>query len=174
MSREYYEPAPPPYDPCLDDGLCIEDPRKPGWFVGLSSSLTTLGSVPGQSFAGEIGGHLSPALTLSAVGGHVGSRLASEDLAFIGVRPGLSLTPEQTFTLSGDLLLGVGAQTSQLGKPGLEPVNLIEPRLGAGVRLGSWGRLDGHAGFRHIPSSHPGSAALSGPTLGLGLRIGEF
>ncbi|TVQ94928.1 MAG: hypothetical protein EA397_00295 [Deltaproteobacteria bacterium] len=164
----------PPYDPCLDEGQCEEELRRAGLFVGGQADFTTLGSGAARTYAGEVGGHLGRAFTLSLVAGHTQSLETSSDLGFIGLRPGVSLTPDQTFSVSGDLLLGIGAPTHQLGTDALQPINLYEPRLGLGVRLGSWGRLQGHAGFRHIPATHPGAAELTGPTVGVGLRIGAF
>jgi len=105
-------------------------------------------------------------------GGIAHAPWTGDALGFVGVRPGLIFTPDQRFSLQTDVLLAIGAHARGPGPSLL--MNVIEPRVGLGVRLGDWGRAETHVGLRHIPKATPGAAALSAPTVGVGLRLGWF
>lgn len=172
--------APPP---CSPDHPCDdraepdrrdEDRRERGLFVGGWADITGVGGTHGYAGGLEIGGHLGRALTLSVAGGHLTDAQALDQLAFIGVRPGISFTPDRPLTLQADVLLSLAARTEELGRQHMQAVNFYEPRVGVGVALGQWGRLDAHVGYRALPKTHPGAQIFSAPTVGIGLRLGAF
>lgn len=172
--------APPP---CSADHPCDdraepdrrdEERRERGLFVGGWADITGVGGTHGYVHGLEVGGHLGRALTLSVAGGHLTDAHGLDQLAFIGLRPGISFTPDRPLTLQADVLLSLAARTEELGHQHMQAVNFYEPRVGVGVALGQWGRLDAHVGYRTLPKTHPGAQVFSAPTVGIGLRLGAF
>jgi hypothetical protein len=147
--------------------------RSSGWFAGVWADASAPRGAPLVVGGLEVGGHLGRALTVAGTAAWGASPDAASQLGFLGIRPGLAFTPDRPATLHADVLLGVGAHQPYPGRD-VVPFNVVEPRLGAGLRLGRWGRLSGHVGYRAVPAVTPGANLLSGPTVGVGVRIGAF